>query len=171
MSVNAQKRAEPALPVVTVAVAATGWCGAVADPGALATTVAERTLACAAPFPPGGEVSLVLTDDAAMRALNRDFRGIDKPTNVLSFPIDAPDSARPAWMLGEVAVGLETTAREAVVEGRSIEGQLTHLVVHGVLHLLGYEHVDEDDANRMEALEATLLRELGVTPAAPVQIV
>ncbi len=112
---------------------------------------------------------MLLADDAALRALNRDYRSIDKPTNVLSFPIDAPDPARPAWMLGEVAVALETALREAEEEGRTVEGHLTHLVVHGVLHLLGYDHIDDEDADRMEALEARLLRDLGVTPAEPVR--
>jgi probable rRNA maturation factor len=159
-----QSGADPTLPAVTVAVAAEGWRPVVADVEACAAAAAGCALACGAPYPAGGEVSVVLADDAALRTLNRDYRAIDRATNVLSFPIDAPDPTRPAWMLGEVAVALETTAREAAEEGRSVADHLTHLVVHGVLHLLGYDHIDDEDAERMETLEARLLRELGVTP-------
>ncbi|MEX2642644.1 MAG: rRNA maturation RNase YbeY, partial [Acetobacterales bacterium] len=120
-------------------------------------------LACGAPWPPGGEVSVVLAGDAMLHELNRGYRGQDKPTNVLSFPIDEPDPAREAWMLGEVVIALETTRREALEEGKPVTDHLLHLVVHGVLHLLGYDHQTDAEAERMEALEARLLAGLGVT--------
>lgn len=160
------KRADPSLPAIHVAVAAEGWSDAVADAEARAETAARAALLTAAPFPTGGEVSVVLGDDAMLHELNRAYRGIDKPTNVLSFPMDAHDTAREAWMVGEVAVALETTVREAAEEAKKAEDHLCHLVVHGVLHLLGYDHETDAEAERMEALEARLLARLGVGPAA-----
>jgi probable rRNA maturation factor len=104
------------------------------------------------------EVSLLLTDDAAVQVLNRDWRGMDKPTNVLSFP--APPGA-PA-LLGDVALAFETVAREAAEQGKSIENHTRHLLVHGVLHLVGYDHAQDGEAERMEGRERQILAGLGV---------
>ena len=108
--------------------------------------------------------SVLLADDAAVARLNRDYRGKDRPTNVLSFPADAPDWAGMSGprLLGDVVVALETTAREAVAAGKPLADHLAHLVVHGTLHLLGFDHEAEDEAERMEAREIELLAGLGI---------
>lgn len=107
------------------------------------------------------ELSIVLTDDAEQRALNRDWRGIDTPTNVLSFPQIAP-FAPLAGLIGDVILAHATLLREAAEQGVSFEDHFTHLVVHGVLHILGYDHLTEDEALVMERLETQILASLGV---------
>jgi probable rRNA maturation factor len=107
------------------------------------------------------ELSIVLTDDAEQRVLNRDWRGIDKPTNVLSFPQIAPFGPV-VGLLGDIILARETLAREAEEMGISFEDHFTHLVVHGFLHLLGYDHMDDDEALAMESLETQILASLGV---------
>ena len=107
------------------------------------------------------ELSVVLTDDAEQRTLNRDWRGIDKPTNVLSFPQIEP-FAPVAGILGDVILARETLEREAAEMGVSFEDHFTHLVVHGFLHILGYDHIDDAEALVMEGLETQILASLGV---------
>jgi probable rRNA maturation factor len=102
------------------------------------------------------ELSILLTTDSASRKLNALYRGKDKPTNVLSFP--AGDSL----MLGDIAVAYGVTAREAKTEHKTLTAHLSHLVVHGVLHLLGYDHEDEKDAVTMERRERKILADLGI---------
>jgi len=103
-----------------------------------------------------GAVSVLLADDAALRALNAGFRGRDKPTNVLSFP-----SALNGY-LGDVAIAYGTAAAEARRQAKSLSDHTLHLVVHGVLHLQGYDHEQGRDARVMESLETEVLAELGV---------
>lgn len=133
----------------------------------------------------GWELGLTMTDDPGIRALNRDHRGIDRPTNVLSFPLDmpAPGSAAPdrngpdrngpkrnrpnrnrspGGLLGDIVLSGETVLREAGCFGRPPADHLTHLVVHGMLHLLGYDHGTVSDAGRMEGLEIAILAGLGI---------
>ena len=105
-----------------------------------------------------GSVAVLLADDEAVGELNREWRGKDGPTNVLSFP--AAPSAAPH--LGDIALAYETCAREAVEQGKALEHHLTHLVAHGVLHLLGWDHQTDAEADRMEALERDILARLGV---------
>ena len=105
------------------------------------------------------EISVVLTTDAAVRRLNRLYRDKDKPTNVLSFPADAP--AGTAGLLGDVVIAYGVTAREAKAEGKALNAHLAHLVVHGVLHLLGYDHAKEKDAVAMERLESDIMARMG----------
>ena len=107
------------------------------------------------------ELSIVLTDDAEQQMLNRDWRGIDKPTNVLSFPQIEPFGPV-SGLLGDIILARETLVREAEAQGVSFEDHFTHLVVHGFLHLLGYDHMDEDEALAMERLETQILGSLGV---------
>ena len=107
------------------------------------------------------ELSIVLTDDAEQRLLNRDWRGIDKATNVLSFPQIEPFGPV-SGLLGDIILAHETLVREAAEQGVSFEDHFTHLVVHGFLHLLGYDHMDEDEALAMEGLETQILASLGV---------
>jgi probable rRNA maturation factor len=109
------------------------------------------------------ELSLLFTDDAHVQVLNREWRGKDKPTNVLSFPAfdTAPGDPLPP-MLGDVALALETVQREATLENKPFPHHLTHLIVHGLLHLLGYDHEVEDEAEEMEALERSILARLAI---------
>ncbi len=105
-----------------------------------------------------GGVSILLTGDEAVRALNARFRGKDAPTNVLAFP--APENREN--LLGDVALAFDTCAREAKEQGKPLSHHLQHLVAHGVLHLVGYDHQSEPEARAMEALEREILSGLGV---------
>lgn len=105
-------------------------------------------------------VTLVLTHDAEVRSLNRDFRQKDTPTNVLSFPDGAVEAG--VTQLGDIILAYETIAREAAEQNKRLKHHLTHLTIHGVLHLLGYDHIAEDEANRMESLEIRILKQMGI---------
>ena len=113
-----------------------------------------------ADIPANAEASLLFCDDARIRELNRDWRGFDKPTNVLSFPsiFEAGD----AIFLGDIAIAFETVAREATENDISIADHTAHLVTHGFLHLLGYDHEIERDAEEMEAVERKILATQGI---------
>jgi probable rRNA maturation factor len=106
----------------------------------------------------GVEMTLLLSDDARLRTLNAVFRGMDKPTNVLAFP--AAVNAR--GYLGDVAIAFGAAEREALAAGKPIAAHAAHLAVHGVLHLLGYDHVHASEARIMEPLEIEILSELGI---------
>jgi probable rRNA maturation factor len=107
------------------------------------------------------ELSIVLTNDAEQRELNRDWRGKDSATNVLSFPQIEPFGPV-IGILGDVILARETLEREALDLGKSLSDHFTHLIVHGFLHILGYDHIDEQDALAMEALETQILAGLGI---------
>lgn len=108
------------------------------------------------------ELSLALADDPTVQELNQCYRDQDKPTNVLSF--ENPDDPLPGLplVLGDVVLAHETCAREAAESATSFADHLTHLTIHGVLHLLGYDHIEEADAEEMEALEIKILAEMGI---------
>jgi probable rRNA maturation factor len=108
-------------------------------------------------------LSILFTDDAAMQALNLQWRGQDKPTNVLSFPASrtAAIPGEPSE-LGDIALGFGITAAEAQAQGKALHHHVAHLLVHGTLHLLGYDHETDDDAEAMEAREIRILGELGI---------
>jgi probable rRNA maturation factor len=106
---------------------------------------------------PGGEVAVLLTNDAAIRKLNKQWRKIDKPTNVLSFP-----AAKGAAMLGDIVIAYETLARESGDERKEFVHHLSHLAVHGFLHLMGYDHQNDSDAEAMEDLERAILARLKI---------
>lgn len=116
------------------------------------------------------EISVLMTDDARMKTLNAHYRGIDKPTNVLSFPqienalteIGKSSSAGPALHLGDIALARETCLREAQDFGLAPGDHVTHLTIHGFLHLLGYDHQIDSTAELMEALEIEILATLGL---------
>lgn len=110
----------------------------------------------------GAELSVLLTDDRRIRIVNRDWRGFDKATNVLSFPAAAPERIEGSPLLGDIVVAYETVAREAQAEGKSLPDHFRHLVIHGLLHLLGEDHETETEAQRMEALEVAALAHLGI---------
>ncbi|PLX38067.1 MAG: rRNA maturation RNase YbeY [Hyphomicrobiales bacterium] len=111
---------------------------------------------------PGSELSVVFTDDAAIRVLNRDYRGKDKATNVLSFPLDVDEDGIAGPLIGDIILARETLEREAGEQGVTFEAHLTHLIVHGVLHLFGYDHETDDDAEEMEGREIAILAALGI---------
>ncbi|WLS09916.1 rRNA maturation RNase YbeY [Shinella sumterensis] len=118
------------------------------------------------PFPNTGapEVSLVFTSDAEIRGINAQWRSQDKPTNVLSFPaFPLTPGKMPGPMLGDIIFAEETLTREAAELGKSFDDHLTHLMVHGFLHLFGYDHMDEEEAEKMEGLETRILAGLGLS--------
>ncbi len=107
-------------------------------------------------------ISLLFADDAKIRTLNADWRDKDKPTNVLSFPAAHPPGLPGPQLLGDIVLAYETCAREAEEEGKTLVDHITHLIVHGTLHLLGYDHIDEAEAEEMEALEREALATLEI---------
>jgi probable rRNA maturation factor len=128
------------------------WSAALPEPEAVVLPAAEAALDAR------GGVTILLTDDDSVAALNERFRGKAGPTNVLSFP--APDN--PEDHLGDIALAYGVCAREAAEQGKPLAHHLQHLVAHGVLHLLGYDHLTEAEAEEMEALERRILAGLGV---------
>ncbi|MCK1710243.1 MULTISPECIES: rRNA maturation RNase YbeY [unclassified Bradyrhizobium] len=155
----------PNLPMTEVLVVADCWQS---EPDA--ETVIQRAVAAAAESVDEdvaeAEVAVMLTDDAGIRTLNSNWRGLDKPTNVLSFPALQPEGARKQGdaprMLGDIAIAYETMRREADEEQKPFDHHLSHLAVHGFLHLVGYDHENDDDAEEMEALETQILAHLGI---------
>jgi probable rRNA maturation factor len=162
---NSGPMALTALPITEVLVVADCWQ---TQPDAEA--VIHRAIAAAAEIADAdigeAELAVMLTDDAGIRTLNSNWRGIDKPTNVLSFPAlqptgpGGPDDA--PRMLGDIAIAYETTRREADEEQKPFDHHLSHLAVHGFLHLIGYDHEKDADAETMETLEAEILAQLGI---------
>ena len=146
-----------------VAVEAEGWSG-LGEADAWARRAVEAALAVSRQAPGGHiEISLLLTDDARERDLNRTWRGFDKPTNVLSFPSGTPPEGPGAGHLGDIVLAYETVVREAETEGKAVADHASHLIVHGTLHLLGLDHEEDADAHAMEALEIEALARLGIT--------
>lgn len=133
-----------------------------------AEKLAQQVLAAVAnhtPLPehPGGtEISLTLVDDATIQQLNAQYRQKDKPTNVLSFPFDDEVPANTAQPLGDVIVSVETLGREATAQKKLFSDHFQHMVTHGILHLLGYDHLTDNEANVMENLEIRILAELNI---------
>ncbi len=106
-------------------------------------------------------VDVLLTSDSQMRELNRRWRSMDKPTDVLSFPAAEPPGQPAERLLGDIALGFETCAGDARELNRELPRHVAHLAVHGFLHLLGYDHEEQGEAEAMEALEVRILNELG----------
>ena len=109
-----------------------------------------------------GEVSIVLTDDSGIAALNRDWRGIDKPTNVLSFPASGHKGSESSRFLGDIVIAYETLVRECDGEDRKFLHHLAHLAVHGFLHLVGYDHETDAQAEEMEGLESKIMTRMSM---------
>lgn len=131
---------------------------ALGDVDAFAARVLGRA---AAHMKTTGEIAILMTDDAEMHVLNRQWRGKDKPTDVLSFPSDGPEIPGQPQYLGDIALGYETSLRDAEAMHRPFEAHASHLLIHGFLHLLGYDHIEPEDAKVMEPLEADILAGLG----------
>ena len=132
-----------------------------------AEAIAERALEAAVEMAglallDGAELGILLSDDEHVKSVNQEWRGIDKPTNVLSFPAVEPTKLARAPFLGDIIIAYETVEREAKAEGKAFADHYAHLVVHGFLHLLGFDHINEADAERMEALEIAILSSLDI---------
>jgi probable rRNA maturation factor len=152
-------------PITEVVVAADCWHSEPDAEAAIQRAIVAASAATDADID-HAEVAVMLTDDASIRELNKEFRGIDKPTNVLSFPAPEMDSAddddTAPRALGDIAIAYETLRREADEEAKPFLHHLSHLAVHGFLHLVGYDHETDDEAEEMEALEITILSRLGI---------
>ena len=109
-----------------------------------------------------GEVSILLTDDSEIARLNRDWRGIDKPTNVLSFPASGHKIGQGDKLLGDIVIAYETLERESTDESRDFLHHLAHLAVHGFLHLIGFDHETDAQAEEMEGLESRIMMRLNM---------
>ncbi len=156
-------RRKPAIAIELVETSAR-WRERLPRRRALCVAAAEAAFATAKPkLTRRTEVSVVLADDALVRRLNRQWRRIDSATNVLSFPsLDMELPPKAPFLLGDVVVAFETVNREAQEQGKDLSDHLRHLVVHGILHLLGYDHEEPNAAEQMEALETRVLARLGV---------
>jgi len=150
---------------MTVSVVAndSGW-DAIPDLEKLARCAVDAALAGAYSGRQPVALAILLTGDAAIAEINRQWRGRAKPTNVLSFPAPAglPVPEGQPTPLGDIVLGFGTVAREAEEQGKPLPHHATHLIVHGVLHLLGQDHETEAEAEAMEALECTILKQLGI---------
>jgi probable rRNA maturation factor len=133
--------------------------------GAAKLALARGTTALGLAWRGTVELGITLADAARQRQLNRDYRGVDAPTNVLAFPVWEPGTRLPPGapvLLGDVVLAVETMAQEAAEQKKPLADHLVHLTVHGVLHLLGYDHLTQAEVTAMESLERSILAELGV---------
>lgn len=169
MSVHAAASADAGDAALDVVVESERWAAAGLDPDALARAAVSAARAELGLGEHPEEAAVVFADDALLRRLNRKHRGVDAPTNVLAFPAAPPvvhgsvfqdDTAVPP--LGDVVLAFETIAREADAYGVSVDARTLHMIVHGYLHLRGYDHAHEDEALTMEAMERKSLARLGL---------
>ncbi len=156
---------------VTVTIGAAAWRAALDDPSSLCRRAVRTTIARVAPVDwiAAGEIGVLLADDATVRTLNAAYRGQDRPTNVLSFPTFDPLPTHPpasapsgSALLGDIVLAADTVQAEAAVAGKPLADHLYHLLVHGTLHLLGFDHQDDAAAVVMESHERAILADLGV---------
>jgi len=147
----------PDLPFdIDIAIGHAPWSEAVPNIEVL-TVVAVQSVLSLLETPKTGELSLAFINDSEIHTLNRDYRGMDKATNVLSFPDNGP-----APLLGDIVLAFETVQREANEKSVALEDHLSHLIMHGFLHLQGYDHETEAEATQMEALEIKALEALNI---------
>ncbi|MHA1598833.1 MAG: rRNA maturation RNase YbeY [Alphaproteobacteria bacterium] len=150
-------------PDIILSIACRRWNDDLPDADAVCRKAALAAFAATAEDATGVEIGIMLSDDEQVQTLNRDYRGQDKPTNVLSFAADeepAPPGA--PRLLGDVIIAYGVARTESENEGKTLADHLGHLVVHGVLHLVGHDHIEATDAERMEALEVSVLAGLGI---------
>ena len=161
-------------PLVDTVIEDARWAGV--DLAALADRAGAAVMAALGLPADGFAICVMGCDDARIAELNGAFRAKGKPTNVLSFPAwdraadapglvpELPEAGHPGdpEELGDIAISYDTCAREAADQGKALPDHVTHLVVHGILHLLGYDHIEDADAALMEGLEARILASLGV---------
>ncbi len=154
-------------PEIAVSVLFSQWTEVLPEAERLCIAAAGAAFLAAhetAPETGAAELSIVLADDDFIRGLNRDYRSRDRPTNVLSFPGQGPvgQAGGAPVLLGDVIVAYQTASREAADEGKTLSQHLCHLVVHGVLHLMGQDHLTRHEAEKMESMECRILSGLGV---------
>ncbi|HEY1504930.1 MAG TPA: rRNA maturation RNase YbeY [Stellaceae bacterium] len=147
---------------IDLSIACAAWKRALPSAASIARAAALAALGQSGKKIGAAELSLVLADDATVRDLNARWRAKDMPTNVLAFASDEPPGKGKPVLLGDVVLAYQTVAREAKEQEKPLADHLRHLVIHGVLHLLGYDHVKAVPAKRMEALETRILASLGV---------
>jgi probable rRNA maturation factor len=157
VSAAAQRRAGPLVDIDLVVESALWSTCAGAE-----ATVHRAVEAAALAAGKAGTVAVLLTDDASIQAMNAQWRGIDKPTNVLSFPAAQAPTAADDTHLGDIAIAYETVAAESASENKTFADHLAHLAVHGYLHLVGFDHETDAEAVRMEHLETEILSGLGI---------
>ncbi len=163
MSAVAADRATSAVPIAIDLMVEAGEWPDEAHLAAMLARVVEASFAEARlAVVKGSELSVVFTDDAHIRTLNDTWRQKDKPTNVLSFPGSPPRRGRFGPLIGDIVVAGETVRQEAEAEEIAFDDHLTHLLVHGLLHLFGHDHIEDVEAERMEALETAILGRLGI---------
>ncbi|MEW6437242.1 MAG: rRNA maturation RNase YbeY [Pseudomonadota bacterium] len=155
-------------PLIDFVVEGALWENAPDVPGWVAAAIGEAILKSGVKLSPGVEISILLTDDESIQKLNAQWRGKDQATNVLSFPAPGKIETRPS--LGDIAIAYETCAREAGVELKTFQAHVTHLAVHGFLHLIGFDHETEAEAVEMETLERDILAALGISDPYAVRV-
>lgn len=147
-------------PEIDVMIEAEGWHALAGLEALTADCVSASLAASGAKLAPNCEMSVTFLDDAAIRELNAQWRGKDSPTNVLSFPTPGAVKAKP--LLGDIVVAYETVAREAGEQGKTLHDHAAHMVIHGFLHLIGYDHETTAEAETMEAMERRIAQALGL---------
>jgi probable rRNA maturation factor len=148
------------------------WRGAIPARALARQAIAAAAAESGAGLRRGAEVSVHLIDDAGIRARNKQWRGRDAATNVLSFPAVEPGRLGQAKLLGDILLAFETVSAEAEAENKPLADHFRHLVAHGFLHLLGFDHVEDAEAELMEAMETRILASIGVPdPYAEVETV
>lgn len=148
---------------ITVDIELAGGHSPLPDENAIHKWTAAALKAACAPECEAAEVSVRIVDEAESQELNARYRGKDKPTNVLSFPADLPPELK-LPLLGDLVICAPVVAREAEEQGKSLEAHWAHMLVHGCLHLLGYDHIEDAEAEAMEALETRIITQLNYPP-------
>lgn len=147
-------------PVIEVAIEAKDWASLEAPSKLVQTAILAAVEGSGLVLAANTEISVVLCGNALIRELNREWRGYDAPTNVLSFPAGGNPASAP--LLGDIVIAFETASREAFEAGKPLRDHVAHLLVHGFLHLIGHDHVEAAEAEAMEALERAILGRLGI---------
>jgi probable rRNA maturation factor len=147
-------------PMIEVAIETGDWASLEAPSTLVQTAILAAVAGSGLVLAANAEISVVLCGDAFIRDLNREWRGVDAPTNVLSFPAGGDPASAP--LLGDIVIAFETASREAFEAGKPLRDHVAHLLVHGFLHLIGHDHVEAAEAEAMEALECTILGRLGI---------
>jgi probable rRNA maturation factor len=147
-------------PVIEVAIEAKDWASLEAPSKLVQTAILAAVEGSGLVLAANAEISVVLCGDAFIRELNREWRGYDAPTNVLSFPAGGDPASAP--LLGDIVIAFETASREAFEAGKPLRDHVAHLLVHGFLHLIGHDHVEAAEAAAMETLERAILGRLGI---------
>ena len=151
------------MPKIEMNIACDGWPSVKALEGLAESAIASVIKTAQLKFPKDAELSLLFTDNGAVKKLNSQFRDIDKPTNVLSFPGEDIRRGEDAGsMLGDIAFARETIEDEAIKDSLNFDHHLCHLMIHGFLHLFGYDHDNDIEADIMEAIETKALADMGI---------